>query len=43
MPEGTTAEQVLHITRALAGEIAARGWNLTLRLHILAFGDRRGR
>jgi 7-carboxy-7-deazaguanine synthase len=43
MPEGRTAGQLLHVTQALAGEIAARGWHLTQRLHILAFGDRRGR
>jgi organic radical activating enzyme len=43
MPEGVTAEQLLQVTGVLAGEVAARGWHLTQRLHILAFGDRRGR
>lgn len=43
MPEGSTADQLLPVTRALAGDVAARGWYLTQRLHILAFGDRRGR
>ncbi len=40
MPEGTTAEQLLALTRVLAGPVAARGWHLTQRLHIVAFGDR---
>jgi 7-carboxy-7-deazaguanine synthase len=43
MPEGRTAGQLLHVTQALAGEVAARGWHLTQRLHIFAFGDGRGR
>ena len=43
MPEGTTVEGLLTRTRELADEIPKRGWRLTSRTHILAFGDRRGR
>lgn len=43
MPEGTTVERLIGTTRSLAEAVAARGWNLTQRLHILAFGDGRGR
>lgn len=43
MPEGTTPEALLDTTRALADAVAARGWHLTGRLHIFAFGDVRGR
>ena len=42
MPEGTTAERVLAGLRDLAGDVAARGWNLTGRMHILVWGDTRG-
>lgn len=43
MPEGTTEEQVLAGMRRLADPVLARGWHLTSRLHILTWGDRRGR
>jgi 7-carboxy-7-deazaguanine synthase len=43
MPEGTTAEVVLARMRELAGPALARGFHLTPRLHILLWGDRRGR
>ena len=43
MPEGRTAEQVLAGLRDLAEEVARRGWNMTGRLHILLWGDVRGR
>jgi 7-carboxy-7-deazaguanine synthase len=43
MPEGRTAEQVLAGLRDLADEVARRGWNMTGRLHILLWGDIRGR
>lgn len=42
MPEGTDAATVLAGLRQLAGPVLARGWNLTSRLHILIWGDRRG-
>jgi 7-carboxy-7-deazaguanine synthase len=43
MPEGATAEGLLRTTHNLAEAVSARGWNLTQRLHVLAFGDKRGR
>jgi 7-carboxy-7-deazaguanine synthase len=43
MPEGTDAATVTKRTAELADEVIARGWNLTTRLHILAWGDERGR
>jgi 7-carboxy-7-deazaguanine synthase len=43
MPEGTDAATVLDRARRLAAPTLARGWNLTLRLHILVWGDERGR
>lgn len=42
MPEGTDAETLLARQRALAPAVLERGWNLTTRLHILLWGDRRG-
>jgi 7-cyano-7-deazaguanosine (preQ0) biosynthesis protein QueE len=42
MPEGTSAEVVLERSRELAGPVLARGWNLTSRLHVLLYGNRRG-
>jgi 7-carboxy-7-deazaguanine synthase len=43
MPEGTTADVVLERGRALAEAVSARGWHLTTRLHVLLWGDERGR
>lgn len=43
MPEGTDTESTLTVMRSLADEVLARGWNLTPRLHILLWGDARGR
>lgn len=43
MPEGTTAEAVLAGMRGMAEDAAARGWNVSSRLHVLLWGDRRGR
>ncbi|MFI5497124.1 7-carboxy-7-deazaguanine synthase QueE [Actinoplanes sp. NPDC051859] len=43
MPEGRTPEQVLHRCRELAEDVIARGWNLSTRLHVLLWGDQRGR
>lgn len=43
MPEGTTAEVVVARMRELAGPALERGFRLTPRLHILLWGDERGR
>lgn len=43
MPEGRTAERIVAVTQEIADTVIAHGWNLTTRLHILAWGDRRGR
>ncbi|MET8981655.1 7-carboxy-7-deazaguanine synthase QueE [Streptomyces sp. NPDC004539] len=43
MPEGTTAEAVLEGMRVLVGPVAERGWRLGTRLHVLLWGDQRGR
>lgn len=43
MPEGTTDKVVLERARALADPVSARGWNLSTRLHVLLWGDERGR
>lgn len=42
MPEGSDAATVLARMRELAPHVLARGWNLTPRLHVLLWGDRRG-
>ena len=42
MPEGTTAAAVTDGLARLAPAVLERGWNLTTRLHILVWGDRRG-
>ncbi len=43
MPQGTDAATVLDGARRLAEPALARGWNVTPRLHILLWGDERGR
>jgi len=43
MPEGTSAPVVAKRTAELADSVLKRGWNLTTRLHVLAWGDTRGR
>ena len=43
MPEGTDAATVVERTQRLAGPAAERGWNLTTRLHVLLWGNERGR
>ena len=42
MPEGTDAATVVERSRSLVDPVIARGWNLTTRLHVLLWGDRRG-
>ena len=42
MPEGTDTETIITRSRALIEPVLARGWNLTTRLHVLLWGDRRG-
>lgn len=42
MPEGTDAAVLLARMRELVPHILERGWNLTARLHVLLWGDRRG-
>jgi 7-carboxy-7-deazaguanine synthase len=42
MPEGTTAERVRAGLAALADPVIERGWNLTTRLHVELWGDKRG-
>ena len=42
MPEGTDAATLASRGQALAGAVLERGWDLTTRLHVLIWGDRRG-
>ena len=42
MPEGTDAPAVVARMQRLAEPVLARQWNLTPRLHILLWGDKRG-
>jgi 7-cyano-7-deazaguanosine (preQ0) biosynthesis protein QueE len=41
MPEGTAADVIVERTAALADAVVARRWNLTTRLHVLAWGNQR--
>jgi 7-carboxy-7-deazaguanine synthase len=43
MPAGTTSADILDRGRKLADPVLARGWHLTTRLHVLLWGDERGR
>jgi 7-carboxy-7-deazaguanine synthase len=43
MPEGTDAPTLVARARRLADAVLGRGWQLTPRLHILLWGDERGR
>jgi 7-carboxy-7-deazaguanine synthase len=43
MPEGTTAEQVLAGLKMLAPVAIENKWNLTNRLHVMLWGNERGR
>jgi organic radical activating enzyme len=42
MPEGQRRESVLRTMSDIADAVVERRWNLTSRLHVLAWGDRRG-
>ena len=42
MPEGTDAATLERRSAALAEDVVKRGWNLTTRLHIILWGNRRG-
>lgn len=42
MPEGTDASVLVRRAAALADDVVKRGWNMSTRLHILLWGDRRG-
>jgi 7-carboxy-7-deazaguanine synthase len=42
MPEGVDAATLERRSQELAEDVIKRGWNLTTRLHILVWGDRRG-
>lgn len=42
MPEGKNQLDVTRHLSDIAGEVVRRGWNLSTRLHVLAWGDRRG-
>jgi 7-carboxy-7-deazaguanine synthase len=43
MPAGTEAEQMMRVARELADPVLARGWDLTIRLHVLLWGNERAR
>jgi 7-cyano-7-deazaguanosine (preQ0) biosynthesis protein QueE len=43
MPEGTDAATIRTRMADLAEAVVGRGWNLTPRLHVLLWGDERGR
>ena len=42
MPEGTHAEDILDTMRYLEPAVLSNGYNMTTRLHVLLWGDRRG-
>lgn len=43
MPEGTDSWTIMNRTVFLSEEVLKRGWNLTTRMHVLLWGDQRGR
>ena len=43
MPEGVDPATILARGNALADSVLARGWNMTTRLHVLLWGNERGR
>ncbi|MER5357176.1 7-carboxy-7-deazaguanine synthase QueE [Streptomyces sp. NPDC002785] len=42
MPEGKDVAHISQHLSSLADEVVRRGWNLSTRLHVLAWGDKRG-
>jgi 7-carboxy-7-deazaguanine synthase len=42
MPAGTDPEVLTGRAGALADEVVSRGWNLSQRLHVMLWGNRRG-
>lgn len=42
MPQARSPEEVVDCVRLLADEVAARRWNLSGRLHVTVWGNRRG-
>ena len=42
MPEGTDPDTIVTRSRELIEPVLTRGWNLSTRLHVLLWGDRRG-
>lgn len=42
MPEGTDAEMIARRTAMVADAVVLRGYSLTTRLHVLAWGNKRG-
>jgi organic radical activating enzyme len=42
MPEGQTPGEIHRHLEALGDAVVERGWNLTTRLHVAVWGDRRG-
>lgn len=43
MPEGTTPDELTHRHRLLAPHLEETGFNTTSRLHVLLYGDQRGK
>ncbi|CDR13096.1 hypothetical protein [Streptomyces iranensis] len=43
MSEGQTPDELSLRPAALGDAVIARGWNLTTRLHVAVWGDRRGK
>jgi 7-cyano-7-deazaguanosine (preQ0) biosynthesis protein QueE len=43
MPEGVTSDQIVSRARLLADPVLNLGWNLTMRMHTVLWGDERGR
>ena len=43
MPEGGRLEDLLRHPPELYDAIIERGWNITTRLHVIAWGGRRGK